>query len=43
MAKSVPKNDIKQDMTMVKRGVGQHETAMHKGKKKTKLKLGKTK
>jgi len=42
MAKSSSKvtlADRKQDATMVKRGVGQHEANMHKGKPKTKLKL----
>lgn len=39
--KSSAKNgDKKQDASMVRRGVGQHESAMHKGKPKTKLKLG---
>ncbi len=38
--KSSSKNDTKQDAKMVKKGVGQHESNMHKGKEKTKLKLG---
>lgn len=36
MAKSLNnggKKDAAQDKQMVKRGVGQHETAMHKGKR----------
>ncbi len=33
--------DKKADAKMVKSGIGQHESAMHKGKPKTKLKLGK--
>lgn len=33
--------DSKQDKALVRQGVGQHESAMHKGKAKTKLKLGK--
>lgn len=43
MAKSKPqaRNDKAQDRQIVKRGVGQHESNMHKGKPKTKLKLGK--
>ena len=40
MAKN-SKSDLKQDKALVKAGVGQHEAAMHKGKGKTKLKLGK--
>ncbi len=34
-------SDVKQGKAMVTAGVHQHETAMHKGKGKTKLKLGK--
>ena len=34
-------SDAKSDARMVKAGVGQHESNMHKGKPKTKLKLGK--
>ena len=33
--------DTKKDAKMVRKGVGQHESAMHPGKGKTKLKLGK--
>lgn len=39
MAKSKP-NDRSQDAKMVTRGVHQHEGNMHKGEKKTQLKLG---
>lgn len=43
MVKSQPqaRGDKKQDKQMVKSGVHQHESNMHKGKPKTKLKLGK--
>lgn len=42
MAKSAkPKSDAAQDKALVRRGVAQHETALHRGKPKTKLKLGK--
>ncbi len=34
-----PKSDAKQDAAMVKSGISQHESAMHKGTPKTKLKL----
>ena len=41
MAKSKPaKSDAVQDRRMISRGVHQHEAALHKGKPKTKLKLG---
>jgi len=39
MAKSKP-NDRSQDAKIVTRGVHQHEGNMHKGEKKTQLKLG---
>lgn len=41
MSAAAMKSDAKSDKKMVKAGVGQHESNMHKGKGKTKLKLGK--
>ena len=32
--------DAAQDRILIRRGVHQHETALHRGKPKTKLKLG---
>lgn len=40
MAKGKKRDDAAQDKALVRAGVGQHESAMHKGKGKTKLKLG---
>jgi hypothetical protein len=37
--KSEEKSDIKQDKAMVKKGVSQHEAALHKGAPKTDVKL----
>lgn len=39
--KGKKRGDVSQDKKMVTKGVHQHESAMHKGKPKTKLKLGK--
>lgn len=38
-SKSEGKNDLSQDKAMIKKGVKQHESALHKGEPKTELKL----
>ena len=40
MAKGKGASDRSQDTKMVRSGVHQHESALHKGEKKTQLKLG---
>jgi hypothetical protein len=39
-AKPPTRSDAAQDKRLVQKGVRQHEAALHKGKPKTKLKLG---
>jgi len=41
MAMEKGKSDMAQDKSMIKKAVGQHETARHKGSPKTALKLKK--
>lgn len=41
MAKENGKSDLAQDKAMIRKGVGQHEAARHKGQPKTTLNLKK--
>jgi hypothetical protein len=41
--KPPPRSDAAQDRRIVSRGIHQHETKLHPGKPKTKLKLGRGK
>ncbi len=41
MAMGKDKSDLAQDKAMIRKGIGQHEAAKHKGSPKTSLKLKK--